>query len=337
MRLAHLRFAAAGAALVFIAAGCREAGPPANVRATGHVEATEVRVATKVGGQLLELAVDEGSRVESGDLVARIDTTDIDLTLRRAGAELDAARAQLRLLAAGARAEDIRQAEAQAAAARAEIAAAEAELEAATADLERFETLLRSNSGSEKQRDDAATRRAVAEQRVVAARERARAADEGLERVRAGARAEEIDAARARVAAVEAEIASLEQNRADAVVTAPVSGIVTEKLADQGELLAPRTPLVVVTDLDNAWANVYVDEPVVPRIRLGQPAEIVTDAGITVTGRVTFISPRAEFTPRNVQTAEERSKLVYRVKVAADNRDGVLKQGMPVEAVLPLK
>ena len=111
----------------------------------------------------------------------------------------------------------------------------------------------------------------------------------------------------------------------------------TEKLADVGELVQPRAPLVVVTDLDHAWANVYVDEPVVPRLRLGQPATLVTDAGGGgIAGTVSYISEKAEFTPRNVQTADERSKLVYRVKVSVDNKDGVLKPGMPVEADIPL-
>jgi HlyD family secretion protein len=122
---------------------------------------------------------------------------------------------------------------------------------------------------------------------------------------------------------------------ADAVLTSPVSGIVTAKLADTGEMLAPRSPVAAITDIDHVWANVYVDEPVVPRLRLGQPVTLVTDAGQRLQGSITFISPKAEFTPRNVQTAAERSKLVYRIKVSADNRDGVLKPGMPVEAELP--
>jgi HlyD family secretion protein len=111
---------------------------------------------------------------------------------------------------------------------------------------------------------------------------------------------------------------------------------VTTKLVDQGEIAAPRLPLVVVTDLDHAWANVYVDEPLVPRLTLGQPATLVTDAGQRLEGTVTFVSPKAEFTPRNVQTAAERAKLVYRLKVTVDNRQGVLKSGMPVEAELKL-
>jgi membrane fusion protein YbhG len=304
-------------------------------RASGYVEATDVRVAPQVGGRLIEVAVGEGDRVAMGALVARLDTADAELALRRAEADRDQAIAALKLLEAGARVEDIRQARAQESSAQAEVVAAQSELEAANADLQRFEALLQSNAGSRKQRDDAATRRDVAVAQVNSARERAHAATEAVARLRAGARPEEIAGARARVASADAQVAVLKKNIADAVLTSPVAGIVTAKLADAGETIAPRTPVVAITDLDHAWANVYVDEPVVPRLKLGQPVTLVTDAGQRLQGSITFISPRAEFTPRNVQTAAERSKLVYRIKVSADNRDGVLKPGMPVEAELP--
>lgn len=315
-------------------AACNRNDDEAPLRASGYVEATEVRVAPEVGGRVVELAVQEGDRVEQGALIARLSTTDTELAIRRARAERDQAVAQLRLLQAGARPEEIRQAAAQLDSAQADVRAAESELQSAIADLERFEALLKSNSGSRKQRDDAATRREVAAARVAGAKERARAAGEALARLRAGARTEELAAARARVAAIEAQIAALEKSVADATVTSPVAGVVTSKLIDQGEIVAARTPLVVVTDLDDAWANVYVDEPVVPRLRLGQTVTILTDAGQRLEGTITFISPKAEFTPRNVQTAEERSRLVYRIKVSTDNREGILKTGMPVEVEL---
>ena len=339
----HLRLqrvapsAIAGISLILIT-GCRDAPPADRVRASGYVEATEVRVAPEVGGRLVELRASEGDRVNVGDVVARLDTTDAELALRRVRAERQQADAQLRLLAAGNRREDIQQGSAQLDATNADLAAARAELAAAEEDLKRFESLLASNSGSRKQRDDAQTRRDVARERVRAAGERVEAARAGVVRLRAGARPQEIDAARARVAAVDAQIATLEEGVRDATVTAPSAGIVTEKLVDAGEIVAPGTPLLVVADLDRAWVNVYVEEPLVPRIKLGQQASIRTDAGgQALTGTVTFISPRAEFTPRNVQTAEERSKLVYRVKVTVDNRPGVLKQGMPVDAELMLQ
>ncbi len=324
-------------ATVLAVASCRASTPVTAVRATGYVEATEVQVSPQVGGRILAIHFAEGDRIAMGQPLAELDTTDTALALRRARADRDQADAQLQLLLAGSRSEDIRQAEAQVAAADADALAARDDLAAAQTDLQRFDTLLRSNSGTEKQRDDAATRVDVARAREQSAQQRTRAARETLARLKAGARPQEIQAARARLAATDAQIATLEQNIADASLKSPVAGIVTQKLADAGETIAPRTPVVAIADLDRPWANVYVGEQTVPRIRLGQSATLYTDAGGPgISGTITFVSPKAEFTPRNVQTAEERSKLVYRVKVTVDNRQGTLKQGMPVEAEIPL-
>jgi HlyD family secretion protein len=275
--------------------------------------------------------------VTVGQVIAQLDTTDVGLVLRRAEADRDAAAAQLALLEAGSRQEDIRQAEALVKGAEADVAGARDDLAAAETDLTRFETLLQANSGSRKQRDDAAARRDGSRARLQSAQERLRAAQEAKVRLDRGARPQEIAAARAKVAAAEAQIAALEQNIRDATITSPIAGLVTQKLVEAGEILAPRVPIANIVDLDRAWANIYIDEPLVPRLRVGQEATVHTDAGGPgLKGTVTFISPKAEFTPRNVQTAEERSKLVYRIKVSVDNRDGVLKQGMPVEADVPL-
>jgi HlyD family secretion protein len=324
-------------AAALLAVACASKTPIDRVRASGNVEATEVQVSPKVGGQLLDLKVDEGDRVTEGQVLAVLDTTDARLTLQRVTADRDQAAAQLALLEAGSRTEDVRQGEAQVKTAEADVAGARDDLSSAETDLKRFQTLLQSNSGTEKQRDDAATRRDLAGARLQAAEQRVRAAHEGLVHLQKGPRPEEIAAARARLASAQAQIATLEQNITDATVLAPTSGIVSQKFVDRGEILAPRTPIVSVVDLDHAWANIYIDEPVVPRVRLGQPATVFDDAGgAGLKGTVTFISPKAEFTPRNVQTSEERSKLVYRIKVTVDNSKGILKPGMPVEADVPL-
>jgi HlyD family secretion protein len=325
--------------LIALAAAACRTDPPANeVRATGHVEATEVRIAAKIGGRLTELRVREGDRVDPGALIAQLDPREPQLAVERAQADKRQAEAQLRLLRAGSRREDIAQAEAQAQAARDEVAAARAELTNAEADLERFESLLRANAGSRKQRDDAATRATVARERVESAEHHVRAAEQAVLRLRAGARAAEIEAAEARVQAAAVQVASAEEVLSYTTLRAPLGGVVTEKLVEAGEIVAAGAPLVVITDLVNTWADVFVPEPVVPRIRLNQPATVFTDAGGSgLQGTVTYISPKAEFTPRNVQTAEERSKLVYRVRISVSNPDGVLKQGMPVEALLSLQ
>lgn len=321
---------AAGLLVTSSACGGAAAAP----RASGYIEATEVRVAAEAGGRVLEMTADEGRRVAAGDILARLDTGEVEIALRRAEAERDQAVAQLRLLQAGPRREDVRQAQAQADTARSEAAAAEAELRAAADDLERFEALLTASAGSRKQRDDAATRVSVATARRRAADDRIRAAEQGVARLQAGSRHEEVTAAAARVAATNAQIAAIQKTLGDATVTSPVAGTITARLVDTGEMVAARMPVAIVSDLDNAWANVYVDEPLVPTLTLGQAATILTDAGHRISGRITYISPRAEFTPRNVQTADERSKLVYRIKVTVDNREGILKPGMPIEADL---
>jgi HlyD family secretion protein len=315
------RLAPLALALAALSAGaCRKGDDAGLIVASGHVEATEVLVSTKVAGTIERLAVDEGSVVATGQEIAHIDTTDTELALAAARAERAQAEAELRLRRAGSRVEDVREAEAQ-------VVRAEADLAGAARDLDRMEGLLSAGSGTTKSRDDARTRRDVAAAGLDAARER-------LHRLKAGFRQEEKDAAAARLQATDARIAQLDQQVKDAVIASPVAGVVTQKLAEQGELAARGAGLVVVTDLASAWLNVYVAEPDLARIRLGQAAEVVTDDAQTRRGRISFVSSRAEFTPKNVQTRDERVKLVYKVKIALENADGLFKPGMPAEARL---
>jgi HlyD family secretion protein len=305
---------------LFFSAACHRGQDDGTIVASGHVEATEVMVSTKVAGTIETLAVDEGAAVAAGQEIARLDTTDTRLALDAARADRAMAAAELRLRVAGSREEDVKEAEAQ-------LVRAEADLSGAEKDLARMEGLLAAGSGTTKSRDDARTRRDVAQASLDAARER-------LRRLRAGFRAEEKDAARARVDAADARIAQLEQQLKDAVVVSPIKGVVTEKVAEKGELLARGAGLVVVTELENAWLNAYVAETDLGRLRLGQEAQVVTDDGQSRTGRLSFVASRAEFTPKNVQTRDERVKLVYRIKVALENGDGLFKPGMPSTARL---
>jgi HlyD family secretion protein len=306
--------------LAALAMGCRKGDVAGEIRASGHVEATEVRLSTKIAGTVASFPAVEGDRVTADQEVARIDDTDVRLALAAARAERGQAAAELDLRRAGSRPEDVKEAEAQQ-------DRALSELEAARLDFERMEGLLASGSGTAKARDDARARRDAAAANV-------RAAGERVSRLRAGFRKEEIDAARARVEATDARLAQLEQQLKDAVIQSPVAGVLTEKLVERGELAARGTALAVVTDIDRPWLTIYLPEPHLGRIRLGQEAEVVTDSGQTRAARVTFISPQAEFTPKNVQTPDERAKLVYRVKLGLENQDGVFKPGMPAEARL---
>jgi HlyD family secretion protein len=306
--------------LAGLAVGCRKGDTAGEIRASGHVEATEVRLSTKIAGTVASFPVAEGDRVTAEQEVARIDDTDVRLAIAAARAERGQAAAELDLRRAGSRPEDVKEAEAQ-------YERAESELQGARLDFDRMEGLLASGSGTAKARDDARARRDAAAANV-------RAAGERVARLRAGFRKEEIDGARARVEAADARLAQLEQQLKDAVIQSPVAGVLSEKLVERGELAARGTALAVVTDVDRPWLTIYLPEPHLGRIRLGQEAEVVTDSGQTRAARVTFISAQAEFTPKNVQTPDERAKLVYRVKLGLENQDGVFKPGMPAEARL---
>ena len=306
--------------MALAAAGCAGKAADGAIVASGHVEATRVRVSSKIAGRLQSLAVKEGDVVEAGREIGRIDPTDLQLALQQARAERDRASAQLRLQLAGPRREDVAELEAQA-------RSVEVELADAKLDLERMQALLDRGSGTTKARDDARARRDIAAQKLAAMRQ-------SLARMRSGSRVEEKDAARAAVAAAEARIAQVEQQLSDAVITSPVAGVVTEKVAEAGELLSAGAPIGEVTNLQDSWLTVYLPEADLARIRYGQPAEVVTDGGQRGKGTVSFIASQAEFTPKNVQTRDERVKLVFKVKIALENEGGVFKPGMPAEARL---
>lgn len=307
------------AAAALVATGCSKPTDDGMILASGHIEATDVRLAAKVGGRLLEAPLEEGERVAAGELVARFETVDAEHKLAQARANVEAADAQLRLLLAGSRAEDLRRAEDQ-------LAQARAELDAARRDFERLSGLAERGSATEKSRDDAATRQEVAERAVAAARAQ-------LDKLVAGPRRQEIEAARAGRASAEAMVAAVEQQIADATVYAPVGGVITRRVAEPGEVLPPGSAVAVLTDIDRPWLTVWIDEPNLSRVNLGQTATVTVDGSDQrFDGTVSFISPVAEFTPKNVQTPDERAKLVFRVKIALDNPDGVFKPGMPADA-----
>lgn len=306
------------AAAAAVLASCRNNEDPSAIVASGHVEATDVRISAKVPGRLQAIPVQEGDPVAAGQELARIETTDLRLALQQARAEREQAHAELRLRLAGARKEDVAELEAQ-------IQGVLADLQGAQKDFDRMQGLLDSGSGTTKARDDARTRRDALAARLEAMRQ-------ALARMKAGFRSEEKDAARARRATVEARIAQLEQQIADATVTSPLAAIVTDKVAEPGELVQVGSPLVVLTNLKEPWLTVYVGALDLPKLRLGQQAEVTTDDGQTRKGKITYIASQAEFTPKNVQTRDERIKLVYKLKVGLPNEDGVFKPGMPAEA-----
>jgi len=308
----------------FFLTSCNRTSSDGVIRASGHIEATEVRLAAKVGGRLIEAPLQEGDAVAGGSLVARLETVDTQYMLNQAQADVDAATAQLELLLEGTRREDVERAEEMFARARAEVAAA-------NRDLERLEGLARRGTATEKARDDARTRTEVAERIEAEARA-------NLDKLIAGPRHQEIEVARARRAAAQARVAGIEQQITDASVYAANDGVITERIAEPGEILAPGAVIAVLTHVEHPWLNVWIEEPHLALVRLGQKVTVHVD-GVKddLEGTVTFVSPVAEFTPKNVQTPEERSKLVFKIKIGLENPDGLFKPGMPADAIFKLE
>lgn len=290
------------------------------LRVSGNIEVTSVEVSFKVPGRVRERPVDEGETVQAGQVVARLDSTDLahEAAIRRAEAE--AARAALRELEAGSRSEEIAQAEAA-------LAAAEAEAKRLSDDFRRSQELF-AREVIPKQSFDAARAGRDSSQAV------ARQAREALALVRKGPRRERIDQARARLGEAEAALALAGERLGYATLAAPVAGMVLSKNIEPGEQVAIGTPVITIGELDNVWVRAYIPETDLGRVKVGQKAHVSTDTwpDKTYDGTVTFISSEAEFTPKNVQTEKERVKLVYRIKITLPNPNRELKPGMPADA-----
>jgi len=168
------------------------------------------------------------------------------------------------------------------------------------------------------------------------ARAALRQVEERYALVKEGPRAEQLDQARAKLAAAGAAVSHAKQQLDYTELKAPFNGIILSKSAEPGEYLSPGAPVVTLGDLGNPWLRAYVSETDLGNVRLGQAAEVTCDSwpGRVFKGTVTYISGEAEFTPKQVQTPEERVKLVYRIKIALENEDLALKPGMPADARL---
>jgi len=288
---------------------------------SGTIECTQVRVAAEVGGRVASLLFQEGDSVTNGQLLATIEPLAFQLRRDEARAALAQAEAQLALMTAGSREEDILRAQAQVREARS------LALTTAT-DAKRLETLLAQGSATTKQRDDAAS----AAERSAAA---LTATEQQLNRLVKGNRQEEIQAAQATVELAKSRLAQAEKAVKDCVINAPLSGVVTLKSAEPGEVVAPGTPLATLSRLDEVWLSLYLPETRLAGVALGRKVAVKTDGSPErYEGTVTFISPEAEFTPRNVQTPDERVKLVYRIKVTLPNPQRLFKPGMPADGFL---
>jgi HlyD family secretion protein len=376
----------AGVVLISLAAyGFRNwrSEPEDSILLHGNIEMTEIDIAFKTAGKLIERAVTEGDNVEAGQVVARLDQEQLLRQREQAVAALELAKAQaeqavtaahhhretvaadvagrkaelrslqarLRELQTGSRPEEVQEEQAA-------VNASEAAFEHTRIDWERAQALFKDQLISRAQYDlarasyDSAS--AILRERrerlkiVVAGprKEVIEAQESQVERAAAGVRLaeaniietqrqqQEIAVRRADVERAQALVALIDTQIQDTIAVSPVTGVVLVKSADPGEVLAAGTTVITIGDIKKPWLRGYINETDLGRVKIGSAVAVKTDSypDKTYQGRVTFISSEAEFTPKQIQTPDERVKLAYRIKIEIDNPDGELKANMPADA-----
>ena len=290
------------------------------IRVSGTVEVTQAELSFKLPGRVEARLVSEGDRVEAGAVIARLESGELNQQVALQKALVRVAESVLKELETGARPEEKAQAEAA-------VAAAQAEFKRVEQDYLRMKDLFERGSGTEREYDGAKAGYDVAQARLRQAREQ-------RSLVREGPRQEKIEQARANLEQAQAALGLAETRQGYAVLVSPMAGVVLSKSVEPGEFVSPGTPIVTVGDIENVYLRAYIEETELGRVKLGQKVRVFSDTypDRVYQGELTFISPEAEFTPKNVQTKKERVKLVYRVKVEVPNPAQELKPGMPVEA-----
>jgi HlyD family secretion protein len=291
---------------------------------SGVIEAVEVKVGSKTGGEITELLVDEGDEVAEGQVIARVESTELQIQLEGVRAAVERSQALLDDLKRGLRPEEIQQLETIA-------QLKEANLERARLDYDRKAKLAQEKAVPVHEADIARTVFEAAQKDLETSQEQVRIA-------KLGSRKDQIEAARWAFKQAESQVLQLQKRIADTEVVSPISGRVSIKNMERGEIAAPGATVVTVVDLKRPWVRVFVPENKLSRVRLGMKAEILSDAfpDKVYEGVIRHIATEAEFTPKNVQTQEERVKLVYAVKVYVDNPNQELKPGQPVDARIRL-
>jgi len=290
----------------------------------GNVDIRQVELGFRVSGRVAEMAFDEGDTVRAGTPLARLDPRSFRDTLRGAEAEVMRRTAALSKLQAGSRPAEIGQAKAR-------VAEVQADLMRARQDLARQDLLLRQGAASAVSREHAQSAMEMATARL-------ESTTKAFELTRQGARSEDIAEGLAALSAAQANLAAAETAQSDSVLLAPSDGVILSRVREVGAIVGPSDVVFALSLVKPVWVRAYIAEPLLGRIHPGMQLEVFSDSAPkkAYRGRVGFISPVAEFTPKSVETPELRTDLVYRLRIIIEDADQGLRQDMPVTVRLPL-
>ncbi len=297
---------------------------PDKIFASGTIETTDADMSFMVGGILSVRKADEGDRVIRGSIIAQLDKREAEAKLRQAEAAAETAASRLSDLNVGYRAPEIAEANAQ-------VAQYAANWKNLKDEALRSEKLFNGGAISRQRLERDKTAAEVAEAQMEAARKK-------LELLRSGFREKSIDTAANQLKEAKAAVDAAKTVVSYHEMVSPMEAVVSKVYSEPGEMVPAGKPVLTLTSLEKPRVRVYVPEYRIGRIMLGQKADITVDSfpDKKFAASVTFISPEAEFTPKTVQTAEERVKLVFAVEVTAENNEGLLKPGMPADVTIDL-
>lgn len=346
---------------------------PVSQHVSGFIEADEIRLGSRVGGRVQEVLVEEGQKVEAGQLLIKLEPFDLAEQLKEAQAQLAARQAELEKLEAGNRDEEIGQAKAryeqlrarldklvagarpqEIDAARARLEVAKAEARFATLNFNRSQRLINTNAITPEEMDRATETLESAKANVALREEELSLIEAGTreeeireaqatveearlawELAKQGYRKEEIAAAKAAHESAAAAVAAIEDRLDELAIKSPVAGNVEALELEPGDLVAAGAPVMSVLDNSHYWVRTYVPQRWMS-LKLGQQVVVTADSvpGRTFPAEITFISRQAEFTPSNVQTPEERAKQVFRIKATLKDGLDVLRPGTSADVWL---
>jgi len=285
------------------------------LRGSGQIETTQVVVSGKIASRIMEIAVKEGDKVEAGQVLVRLDCKEIEARCAQAEAQVAQAEAA--------------QAQAEAAKnqARSSLAPHTAQQAQAKRDLDRAQALLESQSIPENRYEQARTAYDILTEQLSSASQAVKVAERAT------------GVARAQIETAKAAVKLSETGLEECELKAPMSGRVSARNYEVGELAMPGAALLKLDRTENVYTYIYIPNEEVGRVSVGQKVRVVADTypDRTFEGAVERINDEAEFTPKSIQTKEDRTRLVFGVKVVLANTDGTLRPGMPVEAVFETK
>lgn len=303
---------------------------------SGTIEGTEFPVQPELGGRIADLSVREGQLIKAGDMVAKLDDSQGKISLDSAKSQQAQAQAKLNDLLGGARAEEIRRLKDVLAQANANAAGLAQNLQFEENNLANDQKLYEGGAISKQGVDAQQNKRDTVKAQYEGAQASVHAAQASLDQAQAGNTQPTIQAQKAAVDISAQAVKAAELSLSKLIIMSPASGQILYQHVELGQVVNPGTTLVTIIDPNNLWIKIYIPEAKLNLVKVGGTASIAVDSypGKTFKGQIQFVSNQAEFTPKNVQTKEERTTTVYAVKISITEGEDQLKSGMPADVTL---